>query len=144
MACAGMASALETCSVERQTVHEQIVSINTEVLSNTTFYPVPEVAVTITNAPTSLDGITTFRWTESPKITWGPTLTSLAPIPQSLQSLATAASDLENTSFILMVLRSDGLQIRQQGDVSLEKVNIHSSTNMAATGLHGGQWDDLQ
>ncbi|SMR41830.1 unnamed protein product [Zymoseptoria tritici ST99CH_1E4] len=117
MGCAGLASALDTCSVERQTVHEQIVSVNTEVLSNTTFYPVPEVAVTITNAPTSLDGITTFRWTESPKITWGPTLTSLASIPQSLESLATAASDLENTSFILMVLRSDGLQIRQQGDV---------------------------
>ncbi|SMQ45463.1 unnamed protein product [Zymoseptoria tritici ST99CH_3D7] len=34
--CAGLVSALKTCSVERQTVHEQIVSVNTEVLSNTT------------------------------------------------------------------------------------------------------------
>ncbi|KAI7375121.1 hypothetical protein KC328_g15627 [Hortaea werneckii] len=47
------------------TVYEQAVSINTEVLTNTTFFPIPEVAVTISNAPTSINGVTTFHWTKT-------------------------------------------------------------------------------
>lgn len=46
------------------TVREQPVSINTDVLQNTTFYPIPDHAITVTNAPTSFDMITTFSWTE--------------------------------------------------------------------------------
>lgn len=46
-------------------VYEQPVSINTDVQFNTTFYPLPEAAITVTNAPTSFDGITTLRWTST-------------------------------------------------------------------------------
>lgn len=49
----------------RKVVYEQPVSINTDVLLNTTFHPVPEAAITVTNAPTSFDGITTLRWTST-------------------------------------------------------------------------------
>lgn len=45
-------------------VHQQVISIRTDVLFNTTFHPIPEVAVTIENAPTLLDGITTLYYTE--------------------------------------------------------------------------------
>ena len=46
-------------------VHVQAISIRTNILSNTTFFPIPEVAVTIHDVPTSLDGVTIFRWTET-------------------------------------------------------------------------------
>lgn len=49
----------------RNTVYEQPISINTDVLYNTTFYPLPEAAVTVTNAPTSFNGVTTLRWTST-------------------------------------------------------------------------------
>lgn len=42
-------------------VHEQAISIKTNVLHNTTFYPIEEIAVTVSNAPTVLDGVTTFH-----------------------------------------------------------------------------------
>jgi hypothetical protein len=38
-------------------VHQQPVSINTDVLFNTTFFPIAGVGVTIDNAPTSLNGV---------------------------------------------------------------------------------------
>lgn len=40
-------------------IHERAVSINTA------FTPYPEAALTISNAPTSIDGVTTFTWTET-------------------------------------------------------------------------------
>ncbi|GAB7337165.1 hypothetical protein MBLNU457_g2554t3 [Dothideomycetes sp. NU457] len=49
--------------VNQTTVYVQPVSINTDIVSNTTFYPIPQVAVTVTNAPTSFNGVTTYTWT---------------------------------------------------------------------------------
>lgn len=46
-------------------VYEQAVSINTDVLYNTTFYPLPEAAITVTNAPTRYSGVTTLQWTST-------------------------------------------------------------------------------
>ncbi|QIW94854.1 hypothetical protein AMS68_000372 [Peltaster fructicola] len=46
-------------------LYEQAVSINTEVLTNTTFNPIPQVALTVTDAPTSIDTITTLTWTST-------------------------------------------------------------------------------
>lgn len=46
-------------------VHRQVVSINTNAVTNTTFYPIPQVALTVSNAPTSLDTLTTLSWTET-------------------------------------------------------------------------------
>lgn len=54
-----------SCASASAIVFEQTVSINTNVLSNTTFYPVPGVPVTISNAPTSLNSVTTFQWTST-------------------------------------------------------------------------------
>ena len=61
-------AAQQACQISQPlnygTVHEQVISINTNVLFNTTFFPIANVGITIGNAPTSLDGITTFHWTE--------------------------------------------------------------------------------
>lgn len=62
------AKAQDFCSASSRlqtTVYEQVVSISTEVLTNTTFFPIPEVAVTVNNAPTSINGVTTFHWTKT-------------------------------------------------------------------------------
>lgn len=50
---------------DRRVVYEQPVSVNTDVLLNTTFYPFSDAAITVTNAPTSINGITTLRWTST-------------------------------------------------------------------------------
>lgn len=49
----------------RKVVYEQPVSVNTDVLLNTTFYPISDAAITVTNAPSSINGITTLRWTST-------------------------------------------------------------------------------
>ena len=89
-------------------VHEQAVSVNTDVLLNTTFNPFPEVVVTISNAPTSLDGITTFAWTETK---------TYARYPRSMTSSSsvqttTTASD---TSYVLLVRDQKPNHKRQSG-----------------------------
>lgn len=65
----GIIAAQKACVVQQPltygVIHEQAVSINTNLLLNTTFEPISVVAVTINNAPTSLNGITTFTWTET-------------------------------------------------------------------------------
>lgn len=57
--------------IERRIVHEEVVSLHAEVNRNTTIYPVPHAAITVTNAPTTFDGLTTLYWTETiPAETW--------------------------------------------------------------------------
>lgn len=65
-------------------VYQQAVSINTDVLLNTTFYPIPNIPVTVNNAPTSFDGITTITWTK--------TVAGL-PLDSAHQSTTTEASN---------------------------------------------------
>ena len=64
-----IASAQQACQISQpltySVIHQQPVSINTDVLYNTTFYPYPGISVAVDNAPTSLDGVTTFSWTET-------------------------------------------------------------------------------
>ncbi len=62
---AAQQDACPTNTTTPETVYEQAVSINTFVQTSTTFNPIPEVAVTITDAPTNLDGITTFHWSST-------------------------------------------------------------------------------
>lgn len=73
--------------IQQTVVHEQAVSINTDILTNTTFYPIPEVAVTVSNAPTSLDGVTTLVWTKTIVQTY------IASSRSSVSALATAKAD---------------------------------------------------
>lgn len=78
------------------TVYEQVVSINTEVLTNTTFFPIPEVAVTVSNAPTSINGVTTFHWTK--------TQTEIDSIRVSrASSVLTATPTVALNEFVLMI-----------------------------------------
>lgn len=104
-------------SLEPQIVHEQSVFINTDVLSNTTFFAIPEVAITVSNAPTSFNGITTLRWTE-PRTTVASRTPSLAAtsVAQPYTS-ATPTVAFEESSFVLMVLRNNENQKRQSGSV---------------------------
>ena len=48
----------------REVVYEQPIRIKTEVLSNTTFYPLPALAITVNNAPTSFDEVTVYQYTQ--------------------------------------------------------------------------------
>ena len=91
-------------------VYEQAVSINTDVLYNTTFYPLPDAAITVTNAPTSYSGVTTLQWTStilenhtgsSNRITH-----SNAPSP-----IPTQAQDI----FVLVAMRARQVEKRQSG-----------------------------
>ncbi|KAK3651468.1 hypothetical protein LTR56_005610 [Elasticomyces elasticus] len=99
------AAAQSACIAEfvQETVYEQAISINTYVQTNTTFYPAPHYAVTVSNAPTSFDGITTFRYTESR------TLANTAATTRSTASLI-ATPTVALNAYVLMVSRDPGRQ----------------------------------
>jgi hypothetical protein len=92
-------------------VYQQPVSINTDVLFNTTFYPLPEAAITVTNAPTSYSGVTTLQWTSTFAID--------DAIPQSQHLFrSTAPSPMPtqaSDTFVLVALRPQQNQKRQSG-----------------------------
>lgn len=89
-------------------VHEQAISIKSNVLYNTTFFPISDVAVTILNAPTSLDGITTFRWTQ---IRTYLDTTDISRTMSAPETTSTAAED----SFVLFAMGSRQHEKRQSG-----------------------------
>lgn len=93
-----------------QVVYEQAVSINTDVLHNTTFYPLPEAAITVTNAPTSYSGVTTLQWTSTFSTndtgTSDSVVRSTAPSPSPTQAQDT---------FVLVAMRPHPNQKRQSG-----------------------------
>ncbi|KAK5734921.1 hypothetical protein LTR17_008554, partial [Elasticomyces elasticus] len=99
------AAAQSACIAEfgQETVYEQAISINTYVQTNTTFYPAPHYAVTVSNAPTSFDGITTYRYTESR------TLANTAATTKSTASLI-ATPTVALNAYVLMVQRDPGKQ----------------------------------
>lgn len=108
--------------VQTYTMREQAVSINTEVLSNTTFYPIPEGPVTITNAPTSIDMVSTFRWTEAqvPVSIWSPTLASATEAQLSSMAfssaMATPYPDLSDY-YVIAAMGARNVAKRQAGGV---------------------------
>lgn len=114
--------AADACDLTRQylttrTVHEQTVSINTDVSRNTTFYPIPQVAITVSNAPTSFDGITALHWTEPRASTASRTTPLIATSLVKAYASATPTEVLQESSFVLMVLRTNENQKRQMGSV---------------------------
>ncbi|KAK4503926.1 hypothetical protein PRZ48_004841 [Zasmidium cellare] len=114
-------NAKDTCKITYDLhtgiVHEQPVSINTDVLWNTTFYPIPEHAVTVTNAPTSFQGITTFRWTELLSYTTKVRSPSLASEAQVASISATPTPAFADSEFVLLVLGDKKNEKRQSGSV---------------------------
>ena len=95
--------ACPTNTTTPETVYEQAVSINTFVQTSTTFNPIPEVAVTITDAPTNLDGITTFHWTST-----SITTTSTSQYSTSSTMVQTPAPSLN--AFVLRISSADPRQ----------------------------------
>lgn len=100
------------------TVREQAVSINTQVNINTTFYPIPEAGVTITDAPTSIDTVTTFRWTEAqvPMSIWNPTIPASTVAQLSsmtyTSALETSYADL-GSYYVIAAMGARNVQKRQ-------------------------------
>ena len=105
-------------------VHEQAVSINTDVQYNTTFFPIPEVAVTVSNAPTSFNGLTTFRWTQTQTST-----TSIASTGSSLVPVSTATGSPDG--FVLLVLGEmtfqDGRKLHDKRQSGSQYVSANGS-----------------
>jgi hypothetical protein len=86
-------------------VYQQAVSINTFVQSNTTFFPIEAQAITVTDAPTSFDLITTLSWTKT------------LPHTASSSTLASIAAPTTTESTFILFVRSDTRlhQKRQSG-----------------------------
>lgn len=98
-----------TCMTPPQTTtYQQVVSINTDVLKDGTFAPVPGHEVTATNAPTSIDTPTTLSWTTS--FTSGlPSAAAPAPLNVTDNSLDAAST------FYLITTPKFARQKRQSG-----------------------------
>lgn len=92
--------------VSQGVVYQQAVSVNTFVQTNTTFIPHPEAqAITVTDAPTSIDLITTLSWTK--------TISYTASAPTVVSAAISTATD---SSFILFIRSDTRLhQKRQNG-----------------------------
>jgi len=91
--------------INQSVVYQQVVSVNTFVRSNTTFYPIPAQAITVTDAPTSFDLITTLSWTKT------------LPYTASTSTLVNVAvPTTTDSTFILFVMSDTRLhQKRQSG-----------------------------
>lgn len=98
-------------------VHEQPISINTDILTNTTFYAIPQVGITVTNAPTSFDAITTLRWTESRTSVSTKTLHSRVTTASQAYTSAAPTGTFQETTFVLVVSYENDIQKRQMGSV---------------------------
>lgn len=95
----------------RKTVYQQAISINTDVYYNTTFYPLPEAAITVTNAPTSFNGVTTLRWTST-----APSYISDTTSRSSVQWTAASPSPTQvEEVFVLVAMSRRRNQKRQSG-----------------------------
>lgn len=123
------ASAQQAClaaqrSITYRVVYEQAVSIRTEVLSNTTFYPIPEAAVTVNNAPTSLDCLTTLRYTETQTVDY-------QDVSQSSSALTTPTVALN--SFVLLVQAMPNQHDRRKIHAKRQSGSYYVSANGTIT-----------
>lgn len=114
-------------------VYQQAVSVNTFVQSNTTFFPHPEAqAITVTDAPTSFDLITTLSWTKTFSYTASASAIASAAIPTTTDS-----------TFILFITsdtrlhqkRQNGFYMNANGTASNDcsSAPVYSITNGALT-----------
>lgn len=110
----------ESCSSSQAVVYAQPISINTDLDTNTTFTPVPGYEITISNAPTSIDTLTTLMITSA-----APYGSGAAPVaaPESAVTSASlptphgglADNTNSGTSFYLVGLPRWPRQKRQAG-----------------------------
>lgn len=88
--------------INQTIVYQQAISINTDVISNTTFYPIPQAGVTITDAPTSLNFMTTLSWSRTSPYTTTSVITTPSATPTQTDS-----------SFVLLIMDTNSVQKRQ-------------------------------
>ena len=115
-------------------VHEQVISINTDVLYNTTFNPIRDVTVTVDNAPTSMNGLTTFWWTESKTYMESH---SLSRTTSAMHTTATPA----DSSFVILVMGEQHNHKRQSGSwyVSVNGTITNDCTTSPIYTISNGQ-----
>jgi hypothetical protein len=116
-----LAGAQNACDVylpaSQSVVYQQAVSVNTFVQSNTTFFPIPEAqAITVTDAPTSFDLVTTLSWTKTlPYTDYSYTLAS------------TAAPTITDPAFILFIRLDTRLHQKRQSGLYMNANGTGSS-----------------
>ena len=108
-----LVQAQQACSTQYpltyNVVHEQVISIKTDVLFNTTFKPARDITMTVENAPTSFDGLTTVWWTE--RRTQMSSTSFSSTTTSAIQTSATPT----DPSFVLLVMGEKRNQKRQSG-----------------------------
>lgn len=93
-------------------IHQQVVSVNTDVLTNTSFYPIPEAAITVMNAPTSFDIVTMMSWSRI--LTDAATMPTLTSPLTVTSSISAGPSPTEtDSSFVLIIQGLDRNHKRQ-------------------------------
>lgn len=94
-------------------VYQQAISINTDVLHNTTFYPIPQAGITITDAPTSLDQITTLSWSTTLPFTTTIQSTMFETSTTTSTTSTTPTLTGSNFDFALLIIDTNQNQKRQ-------------------------------
>ena len=114
---------LDGVSAGRPVVYQQQVALNFTLADNTTFYPIPEVAITVTNAPTTFDGVTTLTWVQTVVETYIITSStdSISPVPSPVAT---------PSSFILAV---SGIGVRQRRQAGTYFVGVNGSVTNDCT-----------
>lgn len=106
-----------------QTVVGQAISVNIEITYNTTSRPMPDYAITVTNALSSINRLTTLRWTQ-------PSLTTSYRYIGSSPNLATvteAASPPTSASAFVLIITEHKRNRKRQS------VTYYVGTNGAIT-----------
>ena len=89
-------------------IHEQAVSIRTNILLDTTFLPIDEVTIAVDKIPKSLDGVITLQWTETKTYQ---DLTSVSSMTSAPESISTG----RDSPFVLLVMGSQQHNKRRSG-----------------------------
>lgn len=133
-----LVEAQQACSIQwpetYNIVHQQVVSIKTDVLFNTTFKAAREITITVENAPTSFDGLTTVYWTETR------TQMSSTAFSSTTSAIQTSATPTD-TSFVLLVMGEKHNQKRQSGSyyVSANGTITNDCTTSPIYAINNGQ-----
>ncbi|OQO07158.1 hypothetical protein B0A48_07726 [Cryoendolithus antarcticus] len=102
--------------MQQQVVYEQAVSIDTLVTSNTTFFPLAQAGVTVTNAPTSISGITTLQWTSAPALLTMPSSILSTSATQVSRYSPSPTTNPDDVTFVMLVRNDKDHQKRQSGN----------------------------
>lgn len=137
MTGAAAGQAQSACQFKQRTIYEQIVTINIDVLTNTTFFPIPDVGITVSNAPTSIDTVTTFYYTTGTR-----TVADDTTAVTQTTSLFTVTPTVALDQFVMMIQSSDQVthderkihQKRQSGSYYVNASELSRTLDLAEDG----------